>query len=398
MEGEIGYVLHFLDGGGSHPYGGLNYSGGPIAPAGLPLDKLTIDMFELYGLYRQRAPENHCTTALVDLGYHTTDVALIVDGQLRSMRTLPNGLIAVAKQLNTEASTSEAIKELMLIDSQEQVQQAFAALTAEITFTVDAYLKKLKIEQPFKKLVITGPAVDITNLDKALSAQLGLAVELFKVKDVIRGGLCTSKVNHISNSTLVSIATALPNPVTQDFTLLQAQQQEKDERLFKKQFIALSILLCLLFGTFIIYSFLRVPSLKGSVNIAQKEAIIALQGSFKLKAGQTVSLESANKAASNELKEQQKAWDRLSEENRSSYLRSLMELSRCINAKESQLELTRLTMKDDSIKLYGSVPGYQQLTKLQAQLECPRFKKLPKLQDWNFKSEPITLTVQKEDR
>ena len=65
--------------------------------------------------------------------------------------------------------------------------------------------------------------------------------------------------------------------------------------------------------------------------------------------------------------------------------------------KESELQLDSIILKDDTIKLYGKVPGYKQLNHLQDQLfECKLFKRLPKLQSFNFKTEPITLTVDQE--
>ena len=69
--------------------------------AGLPLSRITVDMFELYGLYKMVAPitnEPH-TTALIDFGYHTTRLAIITNGQLAYVRSLPQGIVAVAKKL-----------------------------------------------------------------------------------------------------------------------------------------------------------------------------------------------------------------------------------------------------------------------------------------------------------
>ncbi len=270
------------------------------------------------------------------------------------------------------------------------LESAFEELFNDIGFTIEAYTKKA----PLKKIILAGPAVDIPHIDDYITKKMNVPTSLFDTKQLIRNGLLKSKVTQIPNNAIVSIASALPITLTQDFTLLQAEAFEREDQALTKQLITLGILCLLLFLTFSMYSFFRVRNLKKAGQVAEKEAIEALQRSFKLRGAQN--LEAANKTALNELKRQETTWARLSEAQRSSFLRSLIELSRCISVKDTQLELTRLIMKDDTIKLYGSVPGYQQLTKLQAQLECPRFKKLPKLQDWNFKTEPITLTVQDE--
>ena len=172
---------------------------------------------------------------------------------------------------------------------------------------------------------------------------------------------------------------------------------KEQETLINRQLIALITLAGLLFFSFLLYSFLRIRNLRVAHKNAETEALAELKKQVPLKPNQMVNLQIANKAALTELTKQETAWARLSEQNRYAYLRYLAELSRCIHLKDTQLDLSTISMKDDTIRLYGSVPGYQQLTRLQNELECPLFKKLPKLQDWNFKSEPITLIINKEE-
>jgi hypothetical protein len=179
--------------------------------------------------------------------------------------------------------------------------------------------------------------------------------------------------------------------------LLQEEVQKRQNSLINSQLITSGILALSLIVSFACYSFLRIRTLRLALKASETEAINELKRSFKLKQPQTVNLTAALKAATSELKKQETAWSHLSPENRYLYLQLLRALSRCINSKETQLDLVSLYMKDDTVKLYGSVPGYQQLTKLQNQLECPAFKKLPKLQNWDFKSEPITLIAQREE-
>ena len=60
--------------------------------AGLTLDRVSIDMFELSGLYTMAAADPQKTVALVDLGIHSTRIALLIKGQLKHIRSLPQGL------------------------------------------------------------------------------------------------------------------------------------------------------------------------------------------------------------------------------------------------------------------------------------------------------------------
>lgn len=206
-----------------------------------------------------------------------------------------------------------------------------------------------------------------------------------------------SKVTPLPNNHIISIATAVSSPVTQDFNLQQAVVEKQEDMLINYQLISIAALTGLIFLSLSLYSFFRLRSLRLTYKNAQTEAINELRKNFKLQPSQTANLQAANRAALNELKKEESAWHRLSTENRFAFLNYLTELSRCINLKDTQLSLASIHLKEDTIKLYGSVPGYQQLTRLQNELECPLFKKLPKLQDWNFKSEPITLTVNKEE-
>lgn len=193
-----------------------------------------------------------------------------------------------------------------------------------------------------------------------------------------------------------SIALASSPERTEDYTLLQAQAQARENQRISYQLLTITALVATLFLTFSLYSFLRVRTLKKAYKASEQEAIKELQKNFKLPAQKATKLDLANKAAEADLKKQETAWRRISPDNRYAYLKYLAELTKCINMKESELQLDSIILKDDTIKLYGKVPGYKQLTRLQDQLECRFFKGLPKLQSYTFKTEPITLTVDPE--
>lgn len=377
----------------------------PFEAAGIQVDKVTVDMFELYGFY-QSIPsyqQDTHTVALIDLGFYTTRIALITDGQLKYIRSINKGLVTIAKKLSTTlgTDTAQSLETLMRFGLEEnestvKINEAFDELMQEIKLSILSYTQRLKATDGLNKVIIMGAGADMPGIVDLVRSIMGVEVQILQAKKMIHNGQIQSDVKTIPNSFLVSIATALSSSVTDEFNLLHLQQEQKEDTLLTYQIISLCSLALLMLFSFSLYSYLRVRNLRAAYNSSQTEAVDELRRVFKLKPNQTVNLEVANRAATTELRKQETAWQRLSTENRYSLLRDLTELSKCVDTRESQLNLSSLSIKDDVIKLYGSVPGYEQLTKLQNQLSCPWFKKLPKLQDLNFKSEPITLTVNKE--
>lgn len=376
--------------------------------AGLLLHKISVDMFELYGLYKMvTAHADKKNVALIDIGYYTTRLAVIIEGQLSYIRAIPQGLVTTAKKLTArnKGDASENLHHLIHFGINEvsnetfshDAQEALSELIGEIQFTIESFTKKLKQPQQLSTAIVAGAAADIPGIREFMHQITHLEIQLLQPKQLLHNAVMQSKITPLPNNFIVSIATALSPEVTADFNLQKVEVEKEEETLINYQLITLAALAALIFISFSLYSFLRVRNLRLAYKEAETEAITELNKSFKLKPSNTVNLQAANKAASNELKKQESAWHRLSTENRFGFLRYLSELSRCIHLKDTQLALTNVTLTEDTIKLYGSVPGYQQLTKLQNELECPLFKKLPKLQDWNFKSNPITLTINREE-
>ncbi len=376
--------------------------------AGITIDKISVDMFELYGLYKSipSYQNRDQTIALLDMGLSITRLALIIRGQLTYIRVLSKGLISVAKRLSsvTHLGPNESLQQLIRFGTQETENNeyaqaagdALAELIQEVAFTIQTYMARLKTPEQLESLLLTGTGADIPGITQLLQKIMHVPAEVLQAKKIIHNGTVHSKITTIPNSFLVSIATALSSPITEEFNMWRARESRQKEQLVTQQVITLGILTLMLIGSFALYSYMRIRTLRIARNAIQAEAIAALKKAFNLKPTQTGSLEAANKAADNELRKQETAWRRLSTDYRYSFLRYLTELTHCINRKETELDLTSMVITHDWVKLYGSVPDFSHLALLQHQLECPLFKKLPKLQDPNFKSEPITLYIKKE--
>lgn len=377
--------------------------------AGITVNKITIDIFELYALYKSIPDYEKLTdiVSLVNINLSSTIIGITIDNQLKYIRVIHKGLLGVAKKigLSIEKETNEALIHLLRFgftqsqskNYEKASKEALNELLQEIHFTITTYIKKVKDRDHKISYLISGKIADIPDLKEFASQMLDSYVDILEAKKIMHNGKVSSKVSILPNNFLISLATSLSLETTEEFNLNKKQEQIKEDSIINKQLIALSLLTLSILISFSVFSYFRIRNLKLIIFKNEQEAISELKKYFSLK--EPRSLQEANKKSENELRRQETTWQQLSIENRYSFLRYLSELSKCINPKEIQLDLTSISIKDNELKIYGSVPGYSQLSKLQNQLKCPVFKTVPKLREYNFKANPIVLTLKesKED-
>lgn len=331
---------------------------GYFSDAGLTLQKLTVDMFELYGVLTEQ--QQLGTSALIDIGRTQSHLALVIEGTLQYIRSFPEG-------------TSQPLEPLV-----DRIGQ-----------TADTVLQKYQTSRSAN--YVTGAVTE--NSVVSLEGLFSLPTVVIHPQDLT--GI-TMKID-VPGRYMLSLAAAASPQITDSFTLLQEKAEAEETKRITRQIVVAGILLLASFITFSVYSFLRVRTLRQAYKAGEKEAISELQRHFNLKPAQVRDITSANNAARAELNKQETAWRRISPDNRYAYLKYLAALTKCINKEESRVTFDSIILKDDIIKLYGSVPEYHNLPKLQKQLECKFFSKVAKLQDPNFRTEPITLTVNPEE-
>ena len=349
--------------------------------AGLPLHRISVDMFELYALYKMVNPQSQQSLALIDLGYYTTRLSVIINGQLKYIRSLPKGLITVAKKITSlnGVDIGENLQHLVSFGlnatqaDMQYAQEALEELLAEINVSIESYTKKLRANEQLTKISLQGQPQIFLALLTYFAGRYHLETQVFRPKQLLHNAVLQSKVTTLPNSFIVSIGTALAPEITQSFNLQKNEVEKEENRVINYQLIALRRISRFIFflSPFIASCAFAICAkrIKRQKLRLYRNCKKALSSSLR-----RLSIQAANKAAMNELKKQESAWHRLSVENRYAFLRILSELSRCINLKDTQLALTSLHIKEDSIKMYGSVPGYQQLIKLQNELECPLLK------------------------
>lgn len=344
--------------------------------AGITVDKITIDSFELYGLYKLTPEYKNFfgITILINLATDFTEVIIIENQQLKHIRSIP-------KIVNIDSSNLD--------------------LFNAIDFTITNYKNKAQANNIAINGVLIGPGISIPDIGKQLTEIINIDLSLFDIQEILSLKFISSKLPNLYNSFITPVAAAIQTELTEQFNLELTQENKKEVGLIKTQLITAIILTILPLLLVSVYGFLHINNLKFYINKEEMAGINSLKTYFKLRPIDTRSLELANKAALKELHKQETTTHNLSEENRYALLKYLLGITKCLNLKEAGLEIYQLDIllnikngHESEIKLYGSVPSYEQLNKLQVQLQCPLFKPIGKLNELNFITNPIVLLTQ----
>lgn len=437
--------------------------------AGLYIDKISIDVFELYGLYRFLNPvstinidnksggseitknrfnlkdifskisfkknnlknineletinnknisdnsnnanlESSLNKALVDIGLDSTKIIILGDNKLAYIRTLNKGLTDIAKKMplgsaNSDISLKDRIDYIFKtgVESSELEKNLLTELINDINFTLTSYSSRLDSSKKLNSIILVGDSVDIPGIKDLINNITKVDCTLLEANKIIQNNDIESKVQKLNNGFIECIASSLILPFTRNFNLQKISTNNKELDLIYAQILSTLIIAGIILSSFSLYGYLKVRNLKQNYNQTETDIINQLQKSFELKKGK-ISLDNAIKDANKTLQVQETAWKNLSDKNRYSLLRYLAELSKCINLKDTQLDLSQLNItiadkpgEQDAIQLYGQVNNYAQLTKLENELKCPIFKKVPRLHELNFKQNPISLTANQDE-
>lgn len=378
-----------------------------FAAAGTSIDKITVDMFELYGLYQELPAYRHATktVALIDIGIYSTRIAVIIDKQLRYIRVIPRGIITISKKIQHDFSSQNANVDALehyirfgveKNDNQQFTQYAKAAthdLISEINFTVSNYTSKLKNVEQLSHITLTGEGSEIPGLAQLFEQTLNIGVDIFEGKKIVHNNAIKTGLSHIPQSYSISVATAISPTLTDQFNLQKIELNQKDEQVFNRQIIAISVLLLVILTSFITFSFIRSHSLKKAYVNSQKEIIEKLKKSFNIPDKSTKNLKSTLNAAEAKLADLKRKWSPLSHKNRFSFLKFLYELSRNINRADLGLDLSSITLDQDEIVLRGKVKNLEALTQLENSLKSEYFTLEESPQTPDFKQKPIKLKI-----
>lgn len=344
--------------------------------------KVTIDLFELYGLYASIPfySQTNGVIALVDIGYYSTRIAIIVDGQLKHIRSVLQGLLALAKDNHDQT----------LVFEKEKMQQ----FMNNIQFTLQSYKEKVEDENLVvsSKIIFTGHGAEIQGLVEVLESVCNHNCEIFHPNKLLQKDTITIDNNqNIPQAFVVSLGTALSLFYTQDFNLSHTQSTIDDERLFNRQIIVALALILLMMGGLVLDTWFMKRKFNSEIELSTQDALSKLKSNFeKLKkhTKSALSLKKANDTAEDEVKKEDAILSQLLRKDRISFLACLEELSRKIDRDSLNFKISKLVINDQSrqITLDGKVKDYKELGILEEDLRRSKIFKFltPRLQDTTF--------------
>ncbi len=340
------------------------------------LQLLTVDFFALYGMYKQ-IPEYAKLkdgVTLLDLGSNSTRIAYIHEGQLRFIRTLPKGIFNLAKGISSilNVQPAQVMENLIRFglekqDNQEYVQavtQEFTTFWNEIQFTLNSFISQIGPQQVINTILLLGGGSEIKGLTALINNLSSISCNRFDATKLLENkNIQLKHTTTIPSSSIMSLSTALPFPITKHFNLRKNEFSIIDKPLFNKQIISAIILAIVIISSLLTHSFLQIRKLQYEVVTAEQETITALKERFKKIEGDR--LDDVVDEAQKEVDQEEKLWFAFSATVRTSFLEYLLELTNKIDKEGLGFEIEKLTMTEDAITLKANVKDFESLKLLE---------------------------------
>lgn len=362
-----------------------------FAAVGIRVDAVTVDMISVYGLYKHIDAYANLQggTALINMTGHSTAIAFMINGQLKTVRTLPKGIIALTKQIAQELDkTSPEVLDHLLRFGMEQTDEAEYSTTIQkvtsdwwdsVNFTLNSFTNQLLNRQPMTKIIFLGSGSSIKGLIPFMGQKSGISCELFTMPETIAHPLCTIKNgNIITPLNVISASASLPLPITVDYNLAQKEFVTPDDSLLLKQLIVLIVLTVSMCAALVTHYYIQTSKLEEVAEKSEKQAVSILTSTFPKELEDVKAInDDVMEDARNALEEKRKRWFVFSSQARASYLQYLLELSSKIDRKSTGLQVDQITIAEGVLTLKGSVKNnesdmskrYEALKVLERELE-----------------------------
>lgn len=359
---------------------------------------LTVDMIALYSLYKKFALEKQTATnniVLLDIGTYETRMAFIVDGQIKLLRTLSQGILdqlkIASKQLNTGfAEVHEMFLRFGLQGNSnthfdQSIQNTITNFIKDIGFTINSFVQQtstFSAENTYKIVLIGGS--EIKGFNDFISRILGMPCESCKPTDFLYDHHLTmqSHQNTMTPSSLVSLGTALSTLPENPFNLLPEEYNQKNIYLTNYQLVTAFFLGLLLILGLWSARYWQIRSLRSEAYDSVEQTISELQDKFpraqNLKdiEGETPieRLDEAVTVANNIVTQQEKLVDEFSSASRTALVNYLLELSTILDPTTLGLKALRIYITPDRMIFSGSVAHLKDAPQIrQLLLQSPLF-------------------------
>ena len=338
--------------------------------AGIKPNNISVDLFSIYSVYQQIPEYNKLTnlTVFLDLGFSSTQIALLDDGQLRITRFIPNGIEKIIKNISKELNQSieniqntvftQELRTLQQNDFDKSLQKQLIDLFNEIQFTLNSFSSKLNLKIGISKIFLMGKASQIKGLQRFASNLLQIPCENFKTDKIFTNNTFKNKVKKaITNWTnyIVPLGTSAPSGSQIDFNLQRKEFAIPNMTLLKKQIGTTIIIGCLIFGTILFNGYRQINKLLitsknlENIQITRLKSILPKNSPTLKKTNFKTVLKETEKFVN----EKTEIWAPLARQ-KVKPLEILQELTRIIDKRRFDVTIEQISIEDienDSIKI-----------------------------------------------
>lgn len=346
---------------------------------GIKPEVITVDMIAVYGLYKHINAYQQLQggTVLINITAHSTAIAFIINGQLKTIRTLPKGIVTLTKQMAQELNKSqqETVEHLIRFGMETSehspiIEKVVADWWDSIHFTLNSFSTQLLNRQPMTKIIFLGNGSLIKGLIPFIAQKTGVSCELFNADDMGQDPSHTiNNRNLITPANIISASATLPLPTIVDYNLIQKEFVVQNSPLLLKQLIVVIVLTIGLFTALITHYYVQTSKLTTEAYASEQEALSALTTTLKSLEDSKILDEELIEDANKELEEQQKRWFAFSNQSRASFLQYLLELSTKIERKNIDLKIDQITIAEGVLTLKAKVRDHDALKVLERELE-----------------------------
>jgi len=344
---------------------------------------ITVDMFCLYGLYTQIPAYQSMQgiTIVLDIDMQYTKLLVIHNQQLRIIRTLPYGVYQMAKKTSgsLQMSPQQVLDHLVrfgLATSEppelvQALQKNLSEFLDKIQFALNSTLTQLN-ENKISTILFTGTGAEIKGIVPFAHEKLTFPCELFDINKLTTNKQysISGKAN-ITQASMVSVAAAIPTPITRSFNLRRGAFEKTDSTLLLKQLITTGVLALILFALLITHVIMQTGKLRNEIDRSQQETIQELKNRFTEIPEDKDDLDEVVEEAEAEIAKEESIWLAFSNQMRASFLEYLLELTSRINKQELGFIPKQITITDGAkgeITLKAKVRDYDALKLLEKSL------------------------------
>lgn len=356
---------------------------------GVTPDIISIDLFELYGLYTLINPSSTGNAALIELNTDVSKLIFITEGQLRFIRTLPVQIEPAKKSDEERSPYAQTNSEQS--EQQESLHEPFMnakSFADSLLFTLQSFTTQAHTGNESPTIYLLGAGATIAGIVPWLEKTLNMPVAIFNPTRITENPHITLKaISQIPVANTVSSAAAISSPITEHLNLLQKEFAPNNERLLLKQLIAGIALLVLIFGALLTHSYLQKRALRNELTASKDETTSLLTQWFP-----TIDkgpIDDMLEEAETETKKDERIWFAFARSANNSLLNLLLELTK-LNREGLGLVVEKITIDQERglMTLKANVKDYEALKRLENELkQSTLFNYVQPQNDINFNME-----------